>query len=327
MGQGAYILGCAGLTLSASEKAFFRDSDPWGFILFARNVDTPAQMRALTAELRAAVGRDAPILIDQEGGRVQRMRAPHWREFLPPLDQCQKASDPARAMWLRGRLIAEDLMSVGVDVNCAPMLDVARPDTHEFLYNRCYGHEAETVAQMGRAHTEGMAHGGVAGIIKHIPGHGRGTVDSHLDLPRVRASRAALAEDFAPFAALSDLSMAMTAHIIYEAIDPDHCATQSPACIGLIRDEIGFDGLLMSDDLSMQALSGTMAARGAASISAGCDIVLHCNGDMAEMDAVATLGAMNRAAQARADRAIAARPTQLSVDIAALEAEFQSLVG
>lgn len=329
MGQGAYILGCAGLTLTAREKAFFRAANPWGFILFARNIDTPDQVSALCSELRDTVGRDAPILIDQEGGRVQRLRAPHWREWLPPLDQCQKAKDPARAMWLRGRLIASELRALGIDVNCAPMLDVARPQTHEFLYNRCYGMDAQTVSEMGRAHADGMLAGGVAGIIKHIPGHGRGTVDSHLGLPRVSATRADLTEDFAPFKALADLPMAMTAHIIYEALDTALCATQSPTCIEVIRSEIGFDGLLMTDDVSMQALEGPILTRAELSIAAGCDIALHCNGDMAEMERLAQLGGLSAEAQSRADRAAEARNAdfaQVSVDIEALEAEFHSLI-
>ncbi|MCA0043677.1 beta-N-acetylhexosaminidase [Celeribacter litoreus] len=326
MGQGAYIFGCEGLSLTEREQAFFRASDPWGFILFARNIETPEQVSRLTSELREAVGRDAPILIDQEGGRVQRLRAPYWREWLPPLDQCQTARDPARAMWLRGRIIAHELLSLGIDVSCAPMLDVARPETHEFLYNRCYGLDAATVIEMGRAQADGLSAGGVAGIIKHIPGHGRGTVDSHLGLPRVSASLDELSEDFAPFKALADLPMAMTAHIVYEAIDADLCATQSPTCIDLIRNEIGFDGLLMTDDVSMEALSGTIAERGLVSLRAGCDIVLHCNGDMAEMEALASLGALEPRAQQRADSAAHARGTATPVDLQALEAEFAALL-
>ena len=327
MGQGAFIFGCAGLTLSASEAAFFRDADPWGFILFARNVDTPDQIRRLVGDLRAAVGCDAPVLIDQEGGRVQRLRAPQWREHLPPLDMCATASDAARAMWLRGALIGAELADLGIDVNCAPQLDVARDETHVFLRNRCYGADPTTVARLGRAHVDGLAASGVAGVMKHIPGHGRGTLDSHLDLPRVTASRAELAEDFAPFTALNDLSMAMTAHIVYEAIDAEACATQSPAMIAVIRDEIGFDGLLMSDDVGMQALSGGLRERAERSVAAGCDLVLHCNGDLSDMRDVATLGLMSAPAQARADRATTLRPAAQPIDIPALAAEFEALTG
>ncbi|SEL32419.1 beta-N-acetylhexosaminidase [Pacificibacter marinus] len=325
MNHGAYILGCAGLSLSAQEKAFFRDANPWGFILFARNVDTPDQLSRLTQELRDSVGWRAPILIDQEGGRVQRLRAPAWREFLPPLDDIARCDDPARSMWLRGRLIADDLTGVGIDVNCAPTLDIAGALTHPFLRNRCYGSDAKTVAAMGRAMVDGMAAGGVASVMKHMPGHGRGTADSHKNLPRVTVSRAELANDFAPFQALNDLPMAMSAHIVMEAIDPDLPATQSPACIKVIREDIGFDGLLMTDDVSMQALSGTVQTRGALALAAGCDVVLHCNGDLAEMQSIAELGVMCHAAQTRADLAADSRPKPLSIDIAALEAEFQSL--
>jgi len=329
-GQGAFIFGCEGLALTSLEADFFREANPWGFILFARNVDSPDQLRRLTDNLRAAVGRDAPILIDQEGGRVQRLRAPHWREFLPPLDQVQRASDPLRAMWLRGRLLAADLHSVGIDVNCVPGLDVASAQTHPFLMNRCFSDDAEVVAQMGRALVDGMAAGGVAPVMKHLPGHGRGAVDSHKGLPRVSASRAELAVDFAPFKVLNDLSMGMSAHIVMEAIDPDHPATQSPAAIRVIRKEIGFDGLLMTDDISMGALAGTVMERAELALVAGCDMVLHCNGDLAEMEALAALGPMTQAAQARADRAICTHPKHQPmhhpIDIAALDAELQSLL-
>jgi beta-N-acetylhexosaminidase len=325
MGQGAFIFGCEGLAVTAQEKTFFRAAHPWGFILFARNVETPDQLKRLTGELRDSVGWHAPILIDQEGGRVQRLRAPYWREFHPPLDDILGARDPARAMWLRGRLIAADLAGVGIDVNCAPTLDVAGDLTHPFLRNRCYGTDPQTVARMGRAMLEGMAAGGVAAVMKHMPGHGRGTADSHKHLPRVTATRAALDVDFAPFKALNDVSMGMSAHIVMEAIDPDFPATQSPACIDVIRTGIGFGGLLMTDDISMQALSGTVFERGQKALTAGCDMVLHCNGDLAEMQMIAGLGALTEAAQRRADTAANSRPMAQSIDIAALDAEFQAL--
>ncbi|MEN8836519.1 MAG: glycoside hydrolase family 3 protein [Celeribacter marinus] len=332
MGQGAYIFGCEGLSLDTREAAFFRESDPWGFILFARNVDTPEQMYRLTSELREAVGRDAPVLIDQEGGRVQRMRAPTWREFLPPLDQIDAVlrrgdeEAAARSMWLRGRLIADDLACVGVDVNCAPTLDVARDDTHPFLRNRCYGSDPEIVALMGRAVADGQAEGGVLSVMKHMPGHGRGTVDSHLGLPRVEVDLDELLGDFAPFKALKDLPMGMSAHIVLDAVEPETPATQSDKCIALIRTEIGFDGLLMTDDISMEALSGTVFERATRSIVAGCDVVLHCNGDMAEMAHLAKLGALTTAAQGRADRAVALRKPAEGIDIREAEAELKSLV-
>jgi beta-N-acetylhexosaminidase len=330
MGQGAFIFGCEGLSVTEIETQFFRDANPWGFILFARNINTPEQVKRLTHQLRDSVGWHAPILIDQEGGRVQRLRGPHWREFEPPLDDIHAKADPKRAMWLRGRLIADDLTSVGIDVNCAPTLDVASDVTHPFLRNRCYGTDANSVAAMGRAMVDGMAAGGVAAVMKHMPGHGRGTADSHKNLPRVTVSRAELDTDFAPFKALNDLSMAMSAHIVMEAIDPDLPATQSPDCIDLIRTEIGFNGLLMTDDISMQALSGTVFKRAQKAIVAGCDVVLHCNGDLAEMQTLAALGDMTDSAQKRADDAAISRPkaqslTEQNIDIEALDAEFQSL--
>lgn len=326
MGQGAFILGCEGLALTSSEVEFFRSSNPWGFILFARNISDPVQLRALTGALREAVGRDAPILIDQEGGRVQRMRAPHWREFLPPMDQVEQAvlkeGAPERALWLRGRLLAEDLHSVGLDVNCVPGLDVARPDTHPFLRNRCFSEDPMMVARMGRALVDGMAAGGVAPVMKHLPGHGRGTVDSHKGLPRVSATRAELQTDFAPFKALNDLSMGMSAHIILDAVDPERPATQSPDAIRVIREEIGFQGLLMTDDISMGALEGTVRDRGEVALKAGCDLVLHCNGNLAEMEQIAALGTMSAQAQARADRAADTRPAHVPIDTDALADEF-----
>ena len=322
-GLGAAIFGCAGTTLGAEERAFFKSADPWGFILFARNVDTPDQVRALCADLRACVGWHAPILIDQEGGRVQRLRAPQWREHLPPLDEAARG---LRAMWVRSALIGAELAELGIDVNCAPCADIAGPQTHPFLHNRCYGQDVESVVEMSRAVVDGMAAAGVQPVLKHIPGHGRATADSHLDLPTVDASAADLARhDFAPFRALRDLPMAMTAHITYSAIDPVHCATQSPAMLRVIREDIGFGGLLMTDDISMQALSGSLGARTTASLVAGCDLVLHCNGALGEMIEVAeAAGGLSPAARARAEAVIAARPAPAELDIPALEAEFQS---
>ncbi|MFN4130677.1 MAG: beta-N-acetylhexosaminidase [Paracoccaceae bacterium] len=326
-GRLAAIFGCAGPELTAEEAAFFRDADPFGFILFARNVEDPLQLRRLTADLRAAVGRDAPVLIDQEGGRVQRLRAPHWRDWAPPLDTVAQARDPARAMWVRARIIAHELRGVGVDANCAPCADVAGEGTHPFLKNRCYGTDPAVVAAISAAVADGLLAGGVLPVIKHLPGHGRATADTHHDLPTVTASRAALAAtDFAPFRTLNHLPMAMTAHIIYAAYD-DRPATQSPEMIRVIRDEIGFKGLLMTDDLNMQALRGTLAERTAASMAAGCDIALHCKGDLAEMQAVAgACGDQTPAIRARAARALAARHAPEPVDIRALDAEFRGLM-
>jgi beta-N-acetylhexosaminidase len=326
--NGAAIFGCDGPDLLPSEAAFFREADPFGFILFARNIETPAQVARLTAALRDAVGRDAPILIDQEGGRVQRLRAPHWREWLPPLDTVARATYPARAMWLQSRIIADELRQCGIDANCAPCADIAGDATHPFLRNRCYATHADDVSRIARAVADGYLAGGVLPVMKHLPGHGRATQDTHHDLPTVDVPASELvATDFAPFMALADLPMAMTAHIIFSAYD-NLPATQSPAMIRVIRDVIGFQGLLMTDDLNMQALSGTVAARAALSIAAGCDIALHCKGTVAEFAATAAAaGRMSPASHARADAALTRRKTPDPVDIPALEAEFARLMG
>ena len=325
-GFGAAIFGCAGPALLADERAFFRDADPFGFILFARNVETPDQLRRLKADLRAAVGRDAPILIDQEGGRVQRLRSPHWRDWEPPLETVERAvtvTAAARAMRLRAQVIAAELAAVGIDANCAPLADVAFADTHPFLRNRCYGTDPATVATIARAVAEGLLAGGVLPVVKHLPGHGRSHLDSHLALPTVRAGLDDLrATDFAPFRALNDLPMAMTAHLVFAALDPDLPATQSPKMIRLIREEIGFQGLLMTDDLNMEALSGTLADRTARSMVAGVDVALHCKGDLAEMQAVAAAaGQMGPVAMARGVAALAQR-RKVAADLPALMAEL-----
>lgn len=284
-------------------------------------------MRALAAALREAVGRDAPILIDQEGGRVQRLHPPHWRAWKPPLDHIEAAGDQAeRAMFLRYRIIAAELGEVGIDVNCVPVADVADEGTHPFLRNRCYGIDPGTVATLGRAVATGLMAGGVLPVLKHMPGHGRGSVDSHHDLPVTDAAPEDLAaRDFAAFRALADLPLGMTAHYVYSAYD-DRPATISPRLIRLIREEIGFDGLLMTDDLSMQALGGTIRVRAEASIAAGCDVVLHCNGDREEMAAVAgAAGRLSPEAAARAERALALRGTPEPVDIAQAEADLRAI--
>ncbi len=328
MAGAAAIFGCEGLRLGPHEADFFRAADPWGFILFARNVEAPDQVRRLVADLREAVGREAPVLIDQEGGRVQRLRAPHWREWLPPLDQCEAAGrEAARSMYLRYRIIAEELRALGIDVDCAPCGDLAGPATHPFLRNRCYGAEPGRVAEIARAVATGLMAGGVLPVMKHMPGHGRAAVDSHEGLPRTEASPGELgAADFAVFRALSDLPLGMTAHVVYEAFDAAP-ATVSPRIVRLIRDEIGFDGLLLTDDLSMGALGGTVAARGRAAIAAGCDVVLHCNGALPEMEAVAAaVGDMTGAARTRAERALRLRRAAQPIDIPAAEAELEALL-
>lgn len=327
--RGATIFGCSGTALTGEEAAFFREADPFGFILFARNVESPDQLRRLTDDLRASVGWQAPVLVDQEGGRVQRMRAPHWAEWLPPLDAVARAgAGAARMMWLRARLIAAELLAVGIDGNCAPCLDIATDVTHPFLRNRCYGTDLATVIAMGRAVADGHLAGGVLPVMKHMPGHGRASADTHHDLPTVTMDAATLrATDFAAFRALADLPMAMTAHIVFSAFD-DAPATCSAAMMQVMRGEIGFGGLIMSDDLNMQALAGTLAERAARSIAAGCDVALHCKGDLAEMQAVAAAaGRLTPAAAARTETALTARQAPEPADLAALRAEHDALLG
>lgn len=326
---GATILDAAGHRLSAEEKALFADVRPFGFILFGRNIDTPDQVRALCDDFREAAGHDAPITIDQEGGRVQRLRAPTWREWSPPLHFVQAAgANAAEAMYLRFRLIAHELYALGIDSNCAPMVDVPGPDTHEFLYNRCYGLEANQIALMGQAANDGMLAGGVLPVIKHIPGHGRATADSHFELPRVSAAYDDLTRvDFAPFKALRDTPMGMTAHLVYDAIDP-RPATLSPRMMQVIREDIGFDNLIMTDDISMKALTGTLTDLSRGALDAGCDVILHCNGTLAERAEVAeAAGQMSEAAQRRALRALSYRQTPDDIDIPALDAQLNALMG
>ncbi len=308
----ACILGCSGLALTAEEAVFFAAERPWGFILFRRNVDTPDQVRALVRALRETVDDPAaPVLIDQEGGRVQRLGAPHWPRY--PTGRAYAdyaANDPLTGQALArlgGRLMAADLARLGINVDCTPVLDVPQPGAHDVIGDRAYGPTVEGVIRLGRAMAEGMIAGGVLPVIKHIPGHGRAMSDSHLALPEVDAPLATLeAVDFPPFEALSDMPMAMTAHVVYRAIDRRRPATTSRAAIRLIRDRLGFSGLIMSDDLSMKALSGHMADRARASLKAGCDVVLHCNGVMAEMQAVAAAtGRLRGPALRRAEAAMA----------------------
>ncbi len=289
----AAILGCQGTTLSKEEIAFFRDVRPWGFIVFKRNIESPDQLRALTAALRETIDDDrAPILIDQEGGRVQRMGPPHWPKYPPgraygtlPTNDPLVRREVAR---LGARLIAHDLVSVGINVDCAPVLDVPAPDGHEIIGDRAYGQSVEEVATLGRAMAEGFIAGGVLPVFKHCPGHGRAVSDSHLELPVVETPYAELdARDFAPFKVMSDMPMAMSAHVVYAAIDAKRPGTTSKTVIRkVVRGAIGFDGLLMTDDLSMKALKGDFRTRAKAALAAGCDMILHCNGDMDEMKAV-----------------------------------------
>lgn len=328
-GQGAYIFGCEGTRLKASERDFYERAQPWGFILFARNVETPDQIRALTADLRGAVGRDVPVFIDQEGGRVARMTGPYWREWLPALDQVeQNKRDAVRTLYLRYRLIADELLAVGIDGNCAPLADIANADTHAILRNRCYGEDVVRVAERAGSVAQALLDGGVLPVMKHLPGQGRASLDSHKDLPRVGTKQKELARtDFMAFEPLAGLPLGMTAHIVYEDIDPDHPATQSQAMIDIIRNKIGFDGLLMTDDLSMEALDGPLSLRARRSLQAGCDMVLHCNGVLEQMEEVADAsGQLSGRALERADTALTWRREPVSIDIPALDAEFRNLM-
>jgi len=293
MSARAFIAGSSGPALTEAERAFFRDAKPWGFIVFRRNIESPGQLAALVASFRDAVGRaDAPVLVDQEGGRVQRMTTPHWPKYPPGARFGEIfARDPVlgrEITRLGAMLMAHDLGKVGINVDCVPVLDVPQPDAHDVIGDRAYGRDPRTVSILGRAAAEGLLAQGVLPVIKHVPGHGRAFADSHEALPVVEASFAELdATDFAPFRALADMPLAMTAHVVYTAIDPAAPITTSRRGISLIRDEFGYDGCVMSDDLSMNALSGAMRGRAEAAFAAGCDLALHCNGDMDEMRAVA----------------------------------------
>lgn len=329
----AAIYGCEGLTLADAEKRFFTEADPWGFILFARNIDTPAQVSALCSDLRATIGRDVPILIDQEGGRVARFRPPHWREY-PPARRYGELFSADKAVGLEACrlgafLIGAELKDMGVDVDCIPLADVPVPGAHDVIGNRAYGEEPDVVTALARAAATGIEEAGVLPVLKHIPGHGRAGVDSHEDLPVVDTSLEELrAADFRPFVSLADLPLGMTAHVVYSAIDADRPATTSPTAIRLIREELGFDGLLMTDDLSMKALGGTMASRVTESIDAGCDLVLHCNGHMDEMEAVAGVtSSLSAGAQLRSETALSRRKSLTDESVSAALERWVELLG
>jgi beta-N-acetylhexosaminidase len=308
--QAAAIFGCAGTELLPEERSFFRETDPLGFILFARNVADPEQLRRLTGDLRESVGRaDAPILIDQEGGRVARLKPPHWRAMPPAAKFGELARiDRARAataVRINHELLAGELRDVGIDVDCTPVLDLRRSETTAAIGDRAFAADPYLVADLGRAAAEGLMAGGVVPVIKHMPGHGRATSDSHLELPRIEADFDELAEaDFVPFRKLNDLPWGITAHLLYKAIDPDLPATLSSKVIAeVIRGEIGFSGLLISDDMSMKALQGSLDDLAARLIAAGCDIALHCNGKLDEMRLVsAGCGPLSSAARYRYER-------------------------
>jgi beta-N-acetylhexosaminidase len=330
----AFITGVTGPALTPDERAFLRVERPWGFILFKRNIHDKSQVSDLVSEMRGIVGRgDAPVLIDQEGGRVQRLQPPVWPSYPPGATFGwmfeRDAAKGLRAARLSAQLIAADLTEIGVDVDCLPIVDVPVPGSDNVIGDRAYGTNPATVTAIGRAMADGLSDGGVLPILKHIPGHGRALVDSHHLLPVVDTPRGELeAIDFAPFRALADLPLAMTAHVIFSAYDPARPATTSATIIGeVIRGLIGFDGLLMGDDVSMNALDGSIGQRSRDMIAAGCDIVLACNGQLDEMRAVAdNVPELRGEALRRADAALATKRRPQSLDIAAARAELDALV-
>lgn len=288
----AAIYGCAGTQLTDEEKRLFSKCNPVGFILFSRNCGNPSQIKSLVEDLRDCTKSGDPlILIDQEGGRVARLQPPHWRKYPAARTLAGLGGAQAEeAVYLNSRLLAADLLPLGINVDCLPLADVPAEDSHDIIGDRAYATEPGQVAKLGREAARGLLEGGVLPVLKHIPGHGRATVDSHHELPVVTASLETLqATDFAPFKALADLPLGMTAHVLYKALDEQNVATLSPSVIKLIREEIGFDGLLMSDDISMKALKGNLAELSGKALAAGCDVVLHCNGNIHEMNEIASV--------------------------------------
>ena len=334
MSSRAFITGVSGPELTAAEREFIAAERPWGFILFKRNIETPAQVILLVRELRAAIGKpDAPVLIDQEGGRVQRLGPPHWPVYPPGaafgvLYDIDRAAGLTAAR-LSARLMAADLVELGVTVDCLPLADVPVAGADAVIGNRAYGTEPDKVAAIARAVTEGLEQGGILPVLKHIPGHGRATPDTHFRLPEVDTPKAELERtDFAAFQPLADLPMAMTAHVVFSALDPAQPATTSATIIRqVIRGVIGFQGLLMSDDVSMNALAGSIAERTRAIVAAGCDMVLHCNGKLDEMREVAReTPELSGEALERAARALASRRAPQALDRLAARAELDALI-
>ncbi|WP_027550783.1 beta-N-acetylhexosaminidase [Bradyrhizobium sp. Cp5.3] len=334
MSTRAFITGVSGTELTAAEREFIRGERPWGFILFKRNIDNPAQVASLVGELRDIAGApEAPVLIDQEGGRVQRLGPPHWPVYPPgAVFSALYDTDSAlglTAARLSARLIAADLADLGITVDCLPLADVPVPGADAVIGNRAYGTEPGKVAAIARVVTAGLEQGGVLPVLKHIPGHGRATADSHLKLPTVDTPRDELERtDFAAFRPLADLPMAMTAHVVFSAFDPAHPATTSATMIAqVIRGLIGFQGLLMSDDVSMNALAGGIAERTRAIFAAGCDMALHCNGNIEEMrDVAGQTPELKGRALERANAALAARKPPQPFDRAAARAELDALI-
>src|SRR6266478_197976 len=334
MSSCAFITGVSGPELTAAEREFITAERPWGFILFKRNIETPAQVILLVRELRAAIGNpDAPVLIDQEGGRVQRLGPPNWPVYPPGaafgvLYDIDRAAGLTAAR-LSARLMAADLVELGVTVDCLPLADVPVAGADAVIGDRAYGTEPDKVAAIARAVTEGLEQGGILPVLKHIPGHGRATADTHFRLPEVDTPKAELERtDFAAFQSLAELPMAMTAHVVFSALDPAQPATTSATIIQqVIRGVIGFQGLLMSDDVSMNALAGSIAERTRAIFTAGCDIVLHCNGDLGEMREVAAeTPELSGKALVRASRALASRKAPQTFDRLAARAELDALM-
>jgi beta-N-acetylhexosaminidase len=334
MNTRAFITGVAGPELSAAEREFIRLERPWGFILFKRNIETPEQVFLLVRQLRESISDpQAPVLIDQEGGRVQRFGPPHW-PIYPPGAVFGALYDIDRALGLSAarlsaRLIAADLIEIGVTVDCLPLADVPVPGADAVIGNRAYGTEPRKVAAIARAVTEGLEQGGILPVLKHIPGHGRATADTHFRLPVVDTPRTELERvDFAAFQPLADLPMAMTAHVVFSALDPAHPATTSATIIEqVIRGVIGFQGLLMSDDVSMNALAGSIAERTRAIVAAGCDMVLHCNGRLDEMREVAAeTPELSGKALRRATMALASRKPPQPFDRLAARADLDGLI-
>ncbi|HTF76901.1 MAG TPA: beta-N-acetylhexosaminidase [Bradyrhizobium sp.] len=334
MSTRAFITGVSGPELTAAEREFIRSERPWGFILFKRNIETPAQVILLVRELREAIGNpEAPVLIDQEGGRVQRLGPPHWPVYPPgAVFGVLYDIDPAlglTAARLSARLMAADLTELGVTVDCLPLADVPVAGADAVIGNRAYGTEPGKVAAIARAVTDGLEQGGILPVLKHIPGHGRATADTHFRLPEVDTSKTELERtDFAAFQPLADLPMAMTAHVVFSALDPAQPATTSATIIRrVIRGVIGFQGLLMSDDVSMNALAGSIAERTRAIFTAGCDMVLHCNGKLDEMREVAAeTPELSGMALERARRALASRGAPQAFDRLAARTELEALV-
>ncbi|HEY2756100.1 MAG TPA: beta-N-acetylhexosaminidase [Pseudolabrys sp.] len=334
MAARAFISGLAGLTLTANERSFLRETQPWGMILFKRNISDPRQAAELIDSFRDIVGRRAPVLVDQEGGRVQRLGPPHWPVYPPGARYSELYDrDPASglaAARLAGHLIAADLAALGIDVDCLPIADVPVPGADAVIGNRAYGTEPGKVAAIAAAIAQGLQAGGVLPVLKHLPGHGRATADSHHRLPVIDTPRETLeATDFAAFRPLAGLPLGMTAHVVFSAIDAIAPATTSVTMVQeVIRGFIGFRGLLMSDDVSMNALSGTIAERSRAAVAAGCDVVLHCNGNFEEMVAVATVAPeLSGEAARRAEAALAARTAPEEFDVAAAHRVFNEMVG